>query len=681
MAKLHHALNSSGTAAVAQAVSGLGGIGKTALAIAYAHQYGAEYDYRLFCSADSLASLKAGYRAIASELALPVPDDAPADVVVDTVKQWVVVDTVKQWLETTPNYLLILDNADFGETLSVMDLATFLPAPPSAHILLTTRAQSLNRSLNITTDHVLKLDVMDADEAEIFLTEPVRRQGITLNEDEATAATELAKELGYLALALEQAAAYIGQPGQKFARYLTLYRKRTLIMLGRAKPETGGYEETVATTWLINFKELERTSPASADLLRLCAYLAPNAIPIEAVLAMAGGVVASIATFFGDVGDEILDEDSYYRLLKPLTDYSLVTVDASKGTFDIHRLVQAVTRSALEPDAATLWLSHALTVLNAVFPRPDFEHWQLCSRLSSHVQALLDHLHISGSQGTTQSAVSLFNRTGRYLYFQSLLSSAEILHTEARNLAKQASETSHENNADIADSLNNLAGVYQAMGRLQDARQLFVEALEIRRTILPENIHDIIISLDSLAYIYQRQDCPEDAERYFIEALEMAKTASPPQPDLIITCLNGLGYLYKRIGKLEESVPLLEDACKRARPESGPGNLITASCLNSLAELYQDQNRLTEALPLFEETLIIRRIALRSKHPLIAQSLYNLATVFKSLNRQSEARTMYEEALAIVVEEVSREIILSESSPRVHPEVQRIVRELKNLGA
>ncbi len=386
MNDLRTALTSGGSAAVTQAISGLGGVGKTALAVEYAHIYRDHYDTLLFALADSITSLNSAYKAIAAQLGLPQAASDDFEVVAQAVKHHL--NTATPSRKGITPYLLILDNADFGTTLKPNDLKRFLPNTPTGHVLLTTRAQVLHGGLGVKPNHVLRLDVMVEEEAFRFLAERVGGEGAIRTGDEATAASELARELGYLPLALEQAAAYIAQPSRTFRNYLNLYRKRSIEVVERNAPETGDYNKTVATTWQISFDEVERECSAAADLLRLCAFVAPDSIPIEVILAAANGEVESITTFFGILEDTEVNKDNGNTLLQALARYSLIMWKHESHTFNVHRLVQAVTRWQMKADIRQAWIKQAVNVLNLAFPNSDFENWTRCERLTAHAQAL-----------------------------------------------------------------------------------------------------------------------------------------------------------------------------------------------------------------------------------------------------------------------------------------------------
>jgi hypothetical protein len=262
LSRLHATLKAGGRAAIKQAISGLGGIGKTATAIEYAHRRAEEYACVLWTGAESESVLTAGFASFAPHLGLPFLEKTDEQVA-----------AVKGWLTQHPGWLLILDNADAPEIVT-----KFLPSPLTGAVLLTSRATNFDAVGNLSP---IALEVMTEGEALAFLKERTKRA--RLSEGEEAAAKGLAAELGHLPLALEQAAAYVAKNRVPFAKYLEIYRARRLEILKKSPPEAGDYRLTVETTWGMNFEQVEAACPAAADILRMSAFCAPEAIPFALV--------------------------------------------------------------------------------------------------------------------------------------------------------------------------------------------------------------------------------------------------------------------------------------------------------------------------------------------------------------------------------------------------------------
>jgi hypothetical protein len=274
LSKLHATLKAEGRAAIKQAISGLGGIGKTATAIEYAHRHAEEYACVLWTGAESESALTSGFAALAPHLGLPFSEKTDEQVA-----------AVRTWLTQHPGWLLILDNADTPKIV-----ADFLPSRLTGAVLLTSRATNFDAVGNLSP---IALDVMAAEEALAFLKE--RTQRPTLSEAETQAAKALAEELGHLPLALEQAAAFVKKNRVSFGKYLELYGARRLAILKKSEPEAGNYRLTVETTWGLNFEQVEMASPAAADILRMSAFCAPDPIPFAVVEKGAGEISAALS--------------------------------------------------------------------------------------------------------------------------------------------------------------------------------------------------------------------------------------------------------------------------------------------------------------------------------------------------------------------------------------------------
>ncbi|HLK56723.1 MAG TPA: NB-ARC domain-containing protein [Chthonomonadaceae bacterium] len=300
--RLHQALAQNKNAALTQTIAGLGGIGKTQTAIEYAYRHWGDYDAIFWCPADSEATLNIAYHDIALRLNLPQKDaQNPADTS----------QAVNVWLSEHSGYLLLLDNAD---DLSIVK--KYLPSHPEGHILVTSRANDF-AVLNIRGP--VRLHELSADEALSFLMQRTERENPS--ETEITAAIDLACELGYLPLALEQAGAYIAHHEISFTDYLAAYHRLRVELLEKHGPVTGDYQETIRTTWSKSFTAVREKSEPAAELLTISAFFAPEAIPYDLLLGSASELGEPLASQLTEASNTELH---LQELLSILTEYSLI---------------------------------------------------------------------------------------------------------------------------------------------------------------------------------------------------------------------------------------------------------------------------------------------------------------------------------------------------------------------
>lgn len=274
LARLHTNLGEHNIVAVSQAraISGLGGIGKTQTALEYAYRYAEEYDLVLWVRADSREALLQQFAGLAVHFGLP--NHADAD-------QHRLAHAVKHWLETQCDevWLLIFDNVE-----DIPLVQEFLPTRGNGAVLLTTRLHAVGKHLR-----KIELDKLSLEEGEQFLLARMGfagEQGLeSLPPGEREAAVQLCRSFDGLPLALDQAAAYIEERGCTLAEYLALYQQQRADLLRRENMvDRRDYPDSVATTWLLSFEQVEQASQVAADLLRLFAFLHPDAIPEELLL-------------------------------------------------------------------------------------------------------------------------------------------------------------------------------------------------------------------------------------------------------------------------------------------------------------------------------------------------------------------------------------------------------------
>jgi hypothetical protein len=273
------------------------------------------------------------------------------------------------------NWLLILDNAD---DLTVVN--PFLPKAAQGHILFTTRTGAVG---GLAQSSVLK--PLDADDGALCL---LRRtsylQGNKSLRDASTASVQAAQRLselmGGLPLALEQAGAYIDDTGCGVVKYLETYqryRPEIQQLLHGTVPE---YQLPVASAWTISKEVVEQTNPAAAEILRLCAFLAPDAIPDE--------IFTQGASVLGPVlAPVVVNAVTFDRTIGILRSYSLLTREVDRETdiprLSIHPIMQELLRDEMDPPTQQLWAERAV---RAVFQALPTVEWPI---IQAHVRSCI----------------------------------------------------------------------------------------------------------------------------------------------------------------------------------------------------------------------------------------------------------------------------------------------------
>jgi tetratricopeptide (TPR) repeat protein len=623
LTKLHEALKTSGATALAQrqAISGLGGIGKTQTAIEYARRHRDEYKALLWAVAESRESLISDFMAIAGVLHLPE---------VNAQDQTFVVKAVKRWLETNSDWLLILDNAD-----DPVIIGEFLPENSNGHLLLTSRAQVFD-ALGILNP--IELEEMAPVDARDFL---LRRTGRhDLEKDEAHAVERLAQELDYLPLALEQAGAYIKELRSTFEDYLTSYHKRGLELLEKGQL-IGKYRKSVRTTWSLNFQQVEQASLASADLLRVSAFLNPDRIPAELISLGAADLGSELPTQLANVNTDplVLDE-----VLQPLIQYSLIHRDRESRTYDIHRLVQAVLQDGMDEPTRRLWAERVVKAVAHVFPDVDaidVSDWPRIERLLVHAQACAEHFEVLGLE--SQEAAYLLNITGRYLHLRGRLGEAELLYDKALSIREKILGA---NNSEVATSLHNRAWLFLDQGKYVEGERLFLRALETNEALFGPNHEEVAKTLVKLARLYTDQGNYADAERVCSRLLQIGEELgedSPVTPDL----LGAIVALYLQQWKGTVARPFVERALRLRERTLGREHYKVADSLNDLGIIHYHQGNFGEAEPLFLRSIAIYEASFGPNYPALGAALINLAFVYREQEKYQESEILLARALEI----------------------------------
>ncbi|MBO0794187.1 MAG: helix-turn-helix domain-containing protein, partial [Ktedonobacteraceae bacterium] len=379
-----------------QSISGLGGVGKTQLAVEYAYRHQDEYQYVLWADAENAEGLIRSFTEIARLLNLPEKD---------AQKQAFTIQATKRWLHHQRDWLLILDNVNHPELL-----LDFLPPTVGGHVLITTRCAEMNIHI-ASLAPPLVVDIFSDEQGALFL---LHRSGllaldVTLNQAEAgmwQLALSISHELGGLPLALDQAGAYLSTTKCSLSTYQQLYQQRRAHLLKERRGANADHPEPVATTWNISFRNVEQQNPAAADLLRLCAFLAPDAIP-EMILTVGAEELGSV------LAPVVADAYLLNEAIEVLRSYSLVNRNPQTQTLTVHRLVQAVLRDSMSSGVQQQWMQSAINVLVAAHPGEDFRHWTIVERLLPHMLTCASW--VEQMLNPSLVAASLLNHTGFFL--------------------------------------------------------------------------------------------------------------------------------------------------------------------------------------------------------------------------------------------------------------------------
>jgi len=440
LGSLRAGLASSVTVVLPHALQGMGGVGKTQVAIEYAYRYRSEYDVVWWIPADQPPLVRSSLAALAPHLGLP---PATATGIEDAAAA--VLDALRRG-NPYDRWLLIFDNADQPE-----DLNEVIPRGPG-DVLVTSR----NHRWESVVD-TLPVDVFTRAESVAFLTRRVRG---TLTEEEAGA---LATELGDLPLALEQAGALQAETGMSVEEYLRLLKEQTVGIMAEGK--SPDYPLSMTAAWRLSVSTLEHYQPEAVALLRCCAFLGPEPIPRDLFPRGAQALASPL-------GDLLADPIRLARAIRELGRFALVRLDGR--TMVIHRLIQALLRSDLSPHEQETYREDALLILAMGAPKEpnDNRLWPRYAELVAHVGAPATLIEQSRNETVRLFTIDMV----RYLYNSGDLESARVF---AERFLKEWATNTDPSDRLVLRMQRQQANVLRSLGRYEAAYAVDEEAMNL----------------------------------------------------------------------------------------------------------------------------------------------------------------------------------------------------------
>jgi len=545
---------------------GLGGAGKTSVAVEYAHRHLAEVGVAWQVPAGDAAVLAAGLGELAAQLGVRTGPEGGDPVA-----------SVHAVLAAWPaGWLLVFDDCP-----GPADVRQVLPPAGDGRVLIT------SRNALWPPGQAVEVPVLGPGAAARFLAE---RTG----DPDEVAATELAEAVGGLPLALEQAGAYIQATGDSLAGYLAEFGRRRADLLARGEPT--GYPATVAATWALAFTQLEHSGPGAAGLLRLLAFCAPEAVPLG-LLQPRPGLTEQLPTEVAPVLAPLLDDELAAKdAVAALRRYSLVR-PAGGGAVSVHRLVQAVTADLMPAELRDAWRQAAATVIEAAIPddtrRP--ETWPVFAALLPHAQAAL-----AGDSGGMAGLADYLGWRGSY-------AAARELQQRIVDARERALGPEHEGTLAARHSLAFWIG--QA-GDAAGARDQYAALLPVvERVHGPEHPATVTTRANGARWIGEAGDAA-GARDQFAALLPVAERVLGPEHSLTLSARSNLAYWTGEAGdaagardQLSALLPVRERVLGPEHPDSLGNRHHLARWTGEAGDAAGARDQVAALLPVVERVL------------------------------------------------------------------------------
>jgi Domain of unknown function (DUF4062)/Tetratricopeptide repeat len=585
---------------------GLGGAGKTSVAVEYAYRQAVGLRVVWQLPAEDPAGLAAGFAELAAHLGAGAGGDPVA--------------RVHAVLARRDDWLLVLDNVP-----DPAGVAGLVPSAGGGQVVITSQFGFWPRRA------VLEVPMLDRAVAAGFLLDRTGAEGAT----EEAAAAELAGELGGLPLALEQAGAYMQAAGRGVGEYLELFRGRRAELLGRGDP--AGYDKRVATTWSLAFAGLGGAGPA-VGLLRLVACCAAEDIPLGLML-RPGLAAGDFGVAVGPLLEPLLDDElARDEAVTGLRRFSLISAPRG-GLVSVHRLVQAITLEQLSQEEAGAWRRAAAAVIGAALPHDpqDPGCWPVFAALMPHAQAALD----PGSYGMSQVA--------RYLdaigsYAAALAVQQEVLHARE--------ETRGGDHPDTLTARVSLAYYTGMSGDPARARDQVAAVLPTYvRGLGAEHINTLIARANLAYWTGEAGDAAEARDQYAALVPDSERVLGAEHPDMLIFRANLARYAGEAgdpAGARDQCAALVP-VRERVSGAEHPGTLTARA---NLAYWTGEAGDPAGARDQFAALVPVRERVSGAEHPETLAARGNLARWTGNAGDPAEARDQFT-ALVPVRERVS----------------------------
>ncbi|KAK2017597.1 TPR-like protein [Colletotrichum eremochloae] len=663
------------------ALWGLGGSGKTQVALEFAYQR-AEDDRNcsiFWVHADTEATFTQDFTLIARKAGLSALDGEE------------LLKAVCHFIESQPRWLLVLDNADdlrlFGVGVAHENAASnstiqsapkslysYIPKGPSGSTLWTSRDQRIVGSL-VGSLRAIQVTSMLPKEAQSLLA-TVR--GRALSDEEIDDAVALLSELQHIPLPVSQAAAYIRRTATPVNKYLSRLKdgKKRWALLKRTnfdRHRREGISNSILETWNITIEHLREKDETAVKILYILAYMDNQNISGEIVKA-AAEAAANLPSIPDD--NDNATEEAVTRLREFSFLHTTVTSDG-EPIYDMHQLVQEATlynHSVWDAGHSMRYPEVAIRILTQLFPNSERENWARCEKYVPHITRASKWAEVANAELVASDllvqASAYLDDACRWIEKETFDNSAYLLrekilgrvHPRTIICLSNLVETYHSQgryneaekigievlalhqkalgrrNPQTIKSMVNLATTYHSQGRYNEAEKAFIEVLALCREILGKQHPGTIASMSDLATTYRAQGRYNEAEKAFVEVLALSREILGKRHPKTIGSMSDLAITYHAQGRYNKAERrLLEEAVKLQREILGKRHPKTILSMSSLAAIHMEQGRYGEAENTWKTVLQLQQDVLGKKHPEALNTMHRLAWCWRRQRRNSKA--------------------------------------------
>ncbi|MFI6024129.1 FxSxx-COOH system tetratricopeptide repeat protein [Amycolatopsis magusensis] len=603
--KLRDRLSTTGTTAVLpEALHGLGGIGKSQIAVEYVYRHATDYDLVWWIPAENPSEIRNSLVKLAKRLNLSV--EPSVDVAVPAVLEALRIgDPCARWL-------LVFDNADRPE-----EVRQFFPVG-QGHVLVTSRNAQWAGVAN-----AVELDVFKRSESRELL----QRRNEGLNDHDAD---QLAEVLGDLPLAVEQAAAWRAETGMSAEEYLRLWDdKRAELLESQPSAEN---EVAVQAAWNVSLDRLARDNPGALELLRVCAFFAPEPIPRNLFTGVRNLPLAP------ELEATLKSEIRLSRAIRDINRYSLARIDHRNASIQLHRLVQSALRNQLNADDAEQ-VRHSAHVLlaNGDPTQPESsESWARYAELLPHARACL--AMDCSDDWVRQLAINL-------VVAQFSWGDPHSARRGAEEMVEYWTRKLGEDHPDTLVASRWRGRSLRAVGLFAEAREVGQRTLDLLRNTLGEKHEETLLTMHAVASDLRAKGDFYGARDLNKLAYERAKEEFGDDDPDTLAAANNYALSLRLSGAFAAAQRLDEETWRRKASVLGEAHRHTLLTLDNLSVDLREAGEYVEACRVQENTVRQLRDNLGDRHPMTLGAIKNLAVAKRKAGRHVEALKYAQEAL------------------------------------